>query len=105
MQKTKTFCESVLNQLKKSEETLSRTKKIGLFVCQFVTEVKTITESIITTDIPQENIPALILGLETFYKEFEAQYPREEDGCGNKKERALIEESFAKAIDNLKGRL
>lgn len=104
-QKTKPFHKSILGQITKSVETLSKNKKIGQFINHFVSEVKTITDTIVVTKVPEEHIPALILGLETFYQEFETQHPRDENGCGTKKERALIEKSLAKAIDNLKGRL
>lgn len=105
MRNVKPFYESVIDQLNRSVVTFSKTKRIGLFICHFVTEVKTITENIIATEIPREHITSLVFGLEEFYKNFEDQYPRTEDGCGTKKERALIEKSLAKAIDNLKKRL
>lgn len=103
--KTKPFHESILEQITKSAETLSKNKKIGQFINHFVPEVKTITDTIAITKVPDEHLPALILGLETFYKDFETQHPRDEDGCGTRKERALIEKYLAKAIDSLKKRL
>ena len=102
--KTKPFHESILRQLTSAEEKLSRSRKVGHFN-HFVPEIKTITDTISITKVPDEHLPALIFGLEEFYKDFEAQYPREEDGCGTKKERALIEKHLAKAIDSLKERL
>lgn len=99
------FHESVLKQLKKAEENLSKNKKIGLFVNHFVTEVGVITENIITTEIPKEHIGELISGLQKFYSDFEIKYPRGEDGCGSVKERSRIEKYFARAINNLSDRI
>lgn len=105
MKKTLPFHQSILAQLRKSAENLSKNKRIGQFINHFTSEVETISNTIVSTQVPEEEVPALIFGLESFYKDFEAQYPREEDGCGTKKERAAIEKSMAKAINSLKERL
>lgn len=103
--KVKPFHVSIVNQLKAAEEKLSKNKSIGLFVSRFVTEVKTITTTIITTDVPEDLLPKLISDLEFFYQEFEAKYPRKEDACGGKRERAFIDEYFTDTIASLSERL
>ena len=105
MKKVLPFHQSVLMQLNRSSETLSKNKRIGKFINRFSLEVKTISSTIICTKVPENEIPALISGLEIFYKNFEAKYPRDEDGCGTKKERTTIERSLSAAIGSLKERL
>lgn len=103
--KVKPFHVSIVNQLKEAEEKLSKHKDIGLFVSRFVTEVRTITTTIISTKVSDEYLPKLIADLEFFYKEFEAKYPRNEDACGGKRERSFIDEYFTEAIASLNKRL
>ncbi len=105
MKKVQPFYRSILSQLRKSEKTLSKNKKIGKFINHFVSEAKTISNTIISTKVPEEEVPALIFGLESFYKDFETKYPRDEDGCGSRKERVAIEKALAKAVSSLKERL
>ena len=103
--KEKPFHVSILNQLRAAEEKLSKNKNIGLFVSRFVVEVRTITTTISGTTVPIEHLSGLISGLEFFYQEFEAKYPRNEDACGGKYERNSIEEDFKHVITALQERL
>jgi hypothetical protein len=103
--KVKPFHLSILNQLRAAEEKLSKNKNIGLFVSRFVVEIRTITTTICNTSVPIEHLPGLISGLEFFYQEFEANYPRNEDACGGKYERNSIEEDFKRVITALQERL
>ena len=101
----KPFHLSILTQLKSAEEKFSKNYKIGLFVSRLTVEVETITATITATEVAKEHLPGLISGLELFYKEFENKYPRQENGCGGKRERAFIDKHFVDVIANLNNRL
>jgi hypothetical protein len=102
--KVKPLHQSAVAQLKAAEEKLSK-HQIGMFISRFVYQVETIMETINSTEVPKEFIKDLIAGLQTFYDDFEAKYPRQENGCGGKWERNKIEADFKSAIAGLEGRI
>jgi len=103
--KVEPFHISIVKQLKDAEVKMSKNKSIGLFVSQFVTEVKTMSVTIASTEIDKSCLPELISELSTFYREFESEYQRDEDGCGSKRERASIKKAFDDVINDLSKRL